>query len=74
MDAEALAHAGAAPLVEVTLELAAPSIAFAPDLGAGGLAGMFDVWLAAFCQVGAAVKRLDSDEGTPAPSVLHALG
>lgn len=58
-----LARAGAAPLVEVALELAVPRIAWAPDLGAGGLAGMFDTWLAGFCQVGATVKRLDSGEG-----------
>jgi len=58
-----LARAGAAPLVEVALELAVPRIAWAPDLGACGLAGMFDTWLAGFCQVGAAVQRLDSGEG-----------
>ena len=63
MDAEALARSGGAPLVEVALELAVPHIAWAPALGPGGLAGMFDAWLAAFCQVGAAVMRLDTGEG-----------
>ena len=63
VDAEALARSGGAPLVEVALELAVPHIAWAPGLGPGGLAGMFDAWLAAFCQVGAAVTRLDIGEG-----------
>lgn len=75
VDAEALARSGGAPLVEVALELAVPHIAWAPGLGPGGLAGMFDAWLAAFCQVGAAVTRLDSGEGAhrQAAQVMPAL-
>ncbi len=49
--------------MEVALELAVPAVAWAPGLGAGGLAGMFDAWLAAFCRVGAAVERLETGAG-----------
>ena len=87
-DAGSSGGGGAAcPLLEVELELAAPDVAWRPELGSSGGGGrppgvrdLVTRWLAGFLEVGGLVKRLDTSEGgygvelEEDPRVTDALG
>ena len=77
----------ACPLLEVELELAAPDVAWRPELGSSGGGGrppgvrdLVTRWLAGFLEVGGLAKRLDTGEGgygvelEEDPRVADALG
>lgn len=67
IDPEQLAHNETPPLLEITLELAAPDIVWQPELGASGGANgvrdMFDSWVAGFMHIGTLVPRVDGKAG-----------
>ncbi|KAF6251999.1 flagellar outer dynein arm heavy chain beta [Scenedesmus sp. NREL 46B-D3] len=67
LDPEALARSGAAPLLEVELELVTPAMVWKPELAGsqkGSLQALLQRWLMSFLEVGGLIKRLDTGEGS----------
>lgn len=69
MDPECISKTpDSAPLMEISLELAAPDVIWKPDLVEGndgniGLRDMVKGWLKSFLDIGLLMKRLDIGEG-----------
>ena len=65
IDAGAHTKGAEGPLLEISLELAAPNIVWRPDVGesgsGGGVRDMFNSWLKDFLNVGSLLKRLDTE-------------